>query len=195
MSGFTRDPRYYGDRLVYEALLSKWSRYHRTHCRCGNNWITHHVVPAGFIVVREGSGFVALAGPGLTDGVDETRLTTNALWEAVTGKPGAQDWFESVRIVDRPVQLPAAAAAASRSPSRQRRRASSTNKTEPITAAQLQYLTRLITSVSRERFNAEFAAAINGTTIAPRGEEERTMQAVKRLTKHAARTLITRLRT
>ncbi|MFD3421022.1 hypothetical protein [Streptomyces decoyicus] len=35
MSGFTRDTKYYGDRLVYEPLESKWGRYHATHCRCG----------------------------------------------------------------------------------------------------------------------------------------------------------------
>ncbi|MEV4182914.1 hypothetical protein AB0J28_15915 [Streptosporangium canum] len=35
MSGFTRDTQRYGDKLVYEALGSKWRRYHDTHCRCG----------------------------------------------------------------------------------------------------------------------------------------------------------------
>jgi hypothetical protein len=74
VSGFTRDTRYYGDRLVYEALLSKWSRDH-ARCRCGNNWITHHAEPAGFTVVRKGNGFVALVGPGLTEDVDEAAPT------------------------------------------------------------------------------------------------------------------------
>ena len=31
MSGFTRDTQRYGDKLVYEALGSKWRRYHDTH--------------------------------------------------------------------------------------------------------------------------------------------------------------------
>jgi len=35
MSGFTRDRRRYGDRLVYEALENKWQRYHGRHCGCG----------------------------------------------------------------------------------------------------------------------------------------------------------------
>jgi hypothetical protein len=53
-------------------------------------------------VVREGSGFIALTGPGLTEDVDEARLTTDALWEAVTDEPGGQDWFEPVGPRDRP---------------------------------------------------------------------------------------------
>jgi hypothetical protein len=100
MSGFTRDTKYYGDRLVYEALLSKWGRYHG-HCGCGDDWVTAHAEPAGFTVVREGSGFVALTGPGLTEDVDEMQLTANALWEAVTGEQGSQDWFERVKVIDR----------------------------------------------------------------------------------------------
>jgi hypothetical protein len=32
--------------------------------------------------------------------VEESRLTTNALWEAVTGQPGAQDWYERIHVVD-----------------------------------------------------------------------------------------------
>ncbi|MFI0470165.1 hypothetical protein ACH347_39360 [Saccharopolyspora sp. 5N102] len=32
MSGSTRDTKYYGDRLVYEVLLNKWSRsFRRVH--------------------------------------------------------------------------------------------------------------------------------------------------------------------
>lgn len=34
------------------------------------------------------------------EGVDESALTANALWEAVTGRPG-QGWTESVRVIDR----------------------------------------------------------------------------------------------
>lgn len=100
MSGFTRDTKKYGDRLVYEALTSKWNRYH-ARCECGRDWVTAHAEPAGFTVVRQGSGFVALVGPGLTEGVDEEALTTNALWKAVTGADGTQDWFETVRVLDR----------------------------------------------------------------------------------------------
>ncbi|MGV9778981.1 hypothetical protein [Streptosporangium sp. NPDC003464] len=100
MSGFTRDTQRYGDKLVYEAPGSKWRRYHDTHCRCGLNWVTEHAEPAGFTVVRSGTGWVALIGPGLTEKVDESALTTDALWEAVTGKPGL-GWPESVRVIDR----------------------------------------------------------------------------------------------
>lgn len=39
MSGFTRDTKRYGDKLVYEALGSKWRRYHDGHCGCGLNWL------------------------------------------------------------------------------------------------------------------------------------------------------------
>lgn len=193
MSGFTRDPKYYVDRLVYEALRSKWSRYH-ARCDCGNDWITHHALPAGFTVVREGAGFVALVGPDLTENVDETRLTTNALWEAVTGEPGTQGWFEPAIVIDRGEQAEAERKAENdrlyRPPRRQRAAAA---KSEPITEAQLRYLTTLVTKASKERFDAEFAAAIKGTTIAARTPEEKTMYAVKRLSKGAARKLITGL--
>jgi len=100
MSGFTRGGRY-GDRLVYEALQSKWLRYHR-HCACGKDWVEAHAIPAGFTVVRAGSGWVALIGPGLTEGVDEDKLTANALWEAVTGRPGIQTWYEEVAMLAPP---------------------------------------------------------------------------------------------
>ena len=96
MSGFTRDPRRYGDLLVYEALQTKWARYH-ARCGCGLDWVEAHAIPAGFTVVDEGSGWVALTGPGLTEGVDETKLTANALWAAVTGTPGTQTWYEPIR--------------------------------------------------------------------------------------------------
>lgn len=112
MSGFTRHVKRYGDRLVYEALDSKWRRYHQQHCaglrthrpgwqerNCTGNWLDH-ATAAGFTVVHKGRGFVALTGPGLTEGVDESRLTANALWEAVTGKPGTQTWYESVHVFD-----------------------------------------------------------------------------------------------
>lgn len=186
MSGFTRDTKHYGDRLVYEALRSKWHRYH-THCGCLNNWITHHAEPAGFTVIREGSGFVALTGPGLTDDVDETRLTTNALWVAVTGKPGTQDWYEPVRVIDRSTTADSPARKPAEQGSQTRRRSA---KSDPVTAAQVRYLTSLITKTSKDRFDSEFAAAIKGTSIAARGKREKTLTAVKRLTKPAATKLI-----
>ncbi len=43
---------------------------------------------------------MALVGPGLTEGVDESVLTANALWEAVAGKPG-EGWVETVHVMDR----------------------------------------------------------------------------------------------
>ncbi|WP_330461680.1 hypothetical protein OIB37_35415 [Streptomyces sp. NBC_00820] len=39
---------------------------------------------------RGKTGYYGLVGPRLTEGVDESALTVNALWEAVTGKPGTQ---------------------------------------------------------------------------------------------------------
>ncbi|MEU4332703.1 hypothetical protein [Nonomuraea dietziae] len=105
MSGFTRDTQRYGDKLVYEALGSKWRRYHDTHCGCGLNWVTEHAEPAGFTVVHSGTGWVALTGPGLTEDVDESALTTDALWKAVTGKPST-GWVESVNLVGRSQAAP-----------------------------------------------------------------------------------------
>ncbi|WP_328398206.1 hypothetical protein OHS70_16610 [Streptomyces sp. NBC_00390] len=65
MSGFTRDTKDYGDRLVYEPLESKWGRYHATHCGCGQDWLTVHPVPAGFTVIPRGkTGYYGLVGPG-----------------------------------------------------------------------------------------------------------------------------------
>lgn len=98
MSGFTRNSTHYGDRLVYEALHRTWERHHG-HCQrpeCPGDWL-EHATAAGFEVVRSGNGFVALVGPGLAEGVDETALTTNALWAAVTGTPGSQTWTDRVR--------------------------------------------------------------------------------------------------
>ena len=78
---------------------SKWARYH-ARCGCGQDWVTAHAELAGFTVVRKG-GFVALVGPGLTEGVDEGKLTTNAVWQAVTGTPRRQDWSETVHVFER----------------------------------------------------------------------------------------------
>lgn len=107
MSGFTRGGRY-GDRLVYEALMSRWTRHHDRHCGCGKDWLTEHLPPAGITVVASGYGWAALVGPGLTEGVDEDKLTVNALWEAVTGKPGTQTWFERVQVLTPPPRKPRA---------------------------------------------------------------------------------------
>lgn len=62
VSGFTRAVEVYGDRLVYEALGSKWDRYH-ARCGCGRDWVSAYAESAGFTVVRVGNGFVALVGP------------------------------------------------------------------------------------------------------------------------------------
>ncbi|MBL1101801.1 hypothetical protein [Streptomyces coffeae] len=72
MSGFTRDTKYYGDRLVYEPLERKWAGYHARHCGCGQDWLEAHAVPAGFTVIPRGkTGYYGLVGPGLTEGVDD----------------------------------------------------------------------------------------------------------------------------
>ncbi|MGW6570059.1 hypothetical protein [Streptomyces sp. NPDC054975] len=198
MSGFARDPKYYGDRLVYEPLESKWSRYHNTHCGCGQDWLTAHAIPAGFTVIPRGkTGYYGLVGPGLTEGVDETALTANALWEAVTGKPGTQTWHEQVRVTCRSPEAEAARKAANdayygkiREESAKRQAAS--QKTS-ATAKQLKYLASLAEKVGKERFDAEFAKAVKGTDIALRAPRERTTTASKRLTTAAARKLIAAL--
>ncbi|MFI6416145.1 hypothetical protein ACIBG6_01720 [Streptomyces sp. NPDC050842] len=198
MSGFARDPKYYGDRLVYEPLESKWSRYHATHCGCGQDWLTAHAVPAGFTVIPRGrSGYYGLVGPGLTEGVDETALTANALWEAVTGKPGTQTWHEQVHVTCRTPEAEAARKAANdahygriREESAKRKAAA---QTERATEKQLKYLANLAEKAGKERFDAEFVKAVKGTDIKPRAPRERTATASKRLTKAAARKLIAAL--
>jgi len=108
VSGVARNRKRYGDdRLVYEVLESTWWRYHARHCpgtperECTGDWLDH-AVAAGFTVIRYGRGgrYVALTGPGLTEGVDEAALTANASWEVVTGKPGSQTWTESVTVFE-----------------------------------------------------------------------------------------------
>lgn len=193
MSGFTRDTKRYGDRLVYEALGSKWGRYHGKHCGCGLNWVTAHAEPAGFTVVRQGNGWVALVGPGLTEGVDESTLTTNALWEAITGDPGAQDWYETVRITDRSEAAETTRKAEHDAYWAERRERAEAAKKSPATEAQLKYLNTLVSRVGRERFDAEYNKTVKGTDIAARDANERTQQALRRLTKAAARKLITAL--
>lgn len=191
MSGFARDTKYYGDRLVYEPLESKWSRYHARHCGCGQDWLEAHVIPAGFTVLPRGrTGYYGLAGPGLTEGVDESALTANALWEAVTGQPGAQTWYESVQVTCRSPEAEAARKAENERVYGPRRERAAQAKTEPATPAQLKYLTGLVEQVGKERFDAEFAEVVKGTGIEPRRPRERTATAVKRLTKATARKLI-----
>lgn len=197
MSGFTRDTLHYGDRLVYEALLGKWDRYH-VQCGCRQDWILAHAEPAGFRVARRGSGFVALVGPSLTEGVNENKLTTNALWQAVTGTPGAQDWFDQVRVVPRPESAESAMPEAARKAANKERFAernarAATAGLEPPTEAQLRYLSSLAATVSRERFDDLFAMAVKGSKVPARGPDEKTQQVVERLTKAVARKMISAL--
>ena len=58
----------------------------------------------------------------------------------------------------------------SRQPAGLRRetRADQGNQDGAVSEAQLRYLSSLIIKVSKDRFNAEFTAAIKGTSIAPR---------------------------
>lgn len=195
MSGFVRDTKYYGDRLVYEPLESKWSRYHATHCGCGQDWLTAHAIPAGFTVLPRGrTRYYGLVGPGLTEDVDESALTANALWEAVTGKPGTQTWHEGVQITCRSPESEAKRKAANdeyygRIREESAKRKAAAQKT-PITPAQLKYLTRLVEQLGTKRFDAEYVKAVKGTTIKPRAPRERTATAAKRLTKAAAHKLI-----
>ncbi|MGP3991643.1 hypothetical protein [Streptomyces sp. 3N207] len=192
MSGFTRDTKYYGDQLVYEALGSKWGRYHSTHCGCGRDWVSAHAESAGFTVVRSGRGFVALTGPGLTKGVDESALTVDALWEAVTGKPG-KGRTEQIRIVDRSEKTEDKRKAANDRVYGARRERAAKPRAESAADKQIRYLITLASKVRRDRFDAEFNKAVMDTGVAPRGPDETTQAAVRRLTKAAAHKLITAL--
>lgn len=60
-------------------------------------------------------------------------------------------------------------------------------------AKQIDYLEALAAKTGLERFDTEFAKAIKGTDIAPRGEAETTGRAIARLSRAAARKLITAL--
>ncbi|MEU0256680.1 hypothetical protein ABZ299_30335 [Streptomyces sp. NPDC006184] len=194
MSGFVRDPKYYGDRLVYEPLERKWAGYHAQHCGCGRDWLEAHAVPAGFTVILRGrTGYYGLVGPGLTEGVDEEKLTPDALWEAVTGKPGAQTSYESVHITCRSPDAEAADKAENERIYAPRRERAEKAKTESATEAQVKYLTTLAEKVGKERFDAEFAKVIKGSDIPPRAPRQRCATAAKRLTKARARKLITAL--
>jgi hypothetical protein len=193
MSGFTRDTKYYGDDLVYEALETKWRRHH-DRCGCGEDWVRAHAEPAGFRVLRRRPGFVALVGPGLTEGVDEAALTTNALWEAVVGSPGTQDWFETVHVFPRDASNAGPAASSSTSDYYAARRERVEDaKTAPLTEAQSRYLSTLATKVSRERLDALYTQVTAGTTIDGRRDGEKTATMLARLTRPSARQLISLL--
>ncbi|MFG2600687.1 hypothetical protein [Streptomyces sp. NPDC048462] len=194
MSGFARDPKYYGDRLVYEPLERKWAGYHARHCGCGRDWLEAHAVPAGFTVIPRGkSGYYGLVGPGLTEGVDEEKLTADALWEAVTGKAGTQTWFESVHITCRSPEAEAARKAENERIYAPRRERAEKAKTEKATPKQVEYLTTLAEKLGKERFDDEFAKVIKGSDIEPRTPRQHCATAAKRLTKARARQLITAL--
>ncbi|MEU9865203.1 hypothetical protein AB0D99_30490 [Streptomyces sp. NPDC047971] len=198
MSGFARDPKYYGNRLVYEPLESKWRRYHANHCDCGQDWLTAHAVPAGFTVIARGnSGYYGLVGPGLTEGVDEGALTTNALWEAVTGQPGSQTSHEQVHVTSRSPEAEAARKSANdlhygrvREQSAKRKAAA---KAEPATEKQVRYLVALAEKAGLPEFDAAYTRATKGTGITPRKPREKAATACKRLTKAAAAALISDL--
>jgi hypothetical protein len=65
---------------MYEPLERKRAGYHARHCGCGRDWLEAHAVPAGFTVIPRGKTvYYGLVGPGLTEGVDEEKLTANAL--------------------------------------------------------------------------------------------------------------------
>jgi len=196
MSGFTRDPLHYGEHLVYEALVSRWSRYHQR-CGCGRDWVAAHAVPAGLTVVRKGNGFVALTGPGLTEDVDESRLTSDVLWRAVTGTEAQQEWSEPVRVIDRPVlsaEQEQQRKTANRARYAEQRRRSAQAQVEPLTGPQRAYLENLVANVSRERFDDAVTQAIEGSSVAVPFPGEKTLDVIERLTKATARELITALK-
>ncbi len=120
-------------------------------------------------------------------------INAAALWEAVTGKPGTQTWYESVHVTCRSPESEAARKEHYEqiyAPAQERRKQA---KTKPATEAQVRYLTTLAERVGKERFDAEYAKAIKGSDIAPRAPRQRCATAAKRLTKTRARKLITAL--
>ncbi|WP_222122361.1 hypothetical protein [Prescottella equi] len=120
-------------------------------------------------------------------------MTVNALWEAVTGTPGTQDWYDTVRTVDRSEAAEAERKATNKAVHAERRERAAKAKAESASEKQLKYLASLVAKAGRERFDAEFDKAVKGTGIAPRGADERTQVALGRLSKAAARKLITAL--
>ncbi|MGI5287715.1 hypothetical protein ACQEVF_30865 [Nonomuraea polychroma] len=156
--------------------------------RCGDVGIHARHRPDSPWCAPAPAGF-ALTGPGLTEDVDESALTTDALWKAVTGKPGT-GWVESVKVVDRSQAAPKDRKVTPADATAGRERPTKAAP-EPATDKQLKYLTTLVGKVGRERFDAAFNSVVQGTEIAPRGTDEKTGQALRRLTKAAARKLIT----
>ncbi len=89
VSGFTTGGRY-GSRTVYELTSTQGSYWHgpcrRPGCQGGQltELVSVHLQPAGFEVVRDGGGYVALVGPGIDD------HDTDPLYAAVSGRPGTR---------------------------------------------------------------------------------------------------------
>ncbi|MFD5593960.1 hypothetical protein [Streptomyces griseorubiginosus] len=100
--------------------------------------------------------------------MDEEKLTTDVLWEAVTGKPGCQSWYESVRITCRSPEAEAARKAENERIYGPRRERGKKAETERASEAHVKYLTALAEKVGKQRFDAEFAKVIKGSDIAPR---------------------------
>ncbi|MFE4579513.1 hypothetical protein [Streptomyces chartreusis] len=90
----------------------------------------------------------------------------------MTGEPDTQTWYEQAHITCRSPQAEAARKASHDEYYGRIRDESAKRKTvaqkTPITDVQLKYLTRLIEQLGIERFDAEYAKAIKGTTIKPR---------------------------
>lgn len=81
--------------------------------------------------------------------MDEEKLTADALWEAVTGKPGTQTWYESVHITWRSPEAEAARKAENERIYAPRRERAEKAKTERATEAQVKYLTTLAEKVGK----------------------------------------------
>ncbi|WP_063062637.1 hypothetical protein [Nocardia sienata] len=111
----------------------------------------------------------------------------------MTGKPGTQDWFEQVQVIDRGPEAQAARKAARDAHYAELKERSARAEVEPVTVKQVDYLKALAAKASPERFEAEFAKATKGTDIDPLAEGETPGRAVRRLSRAAARRLITAL--
>ena len=171
---------------MYELLESTWRRYHAHHCGCDQDWLSAHAEPAGFTVVRDGGGFLALIGPDLTEGVNESALTTDALWLAVTGKAGGGR-IAPVHTVDRSAAAEAQRKADNDAHYQAVRKRAAAAKVEPASAAQIRYLDNLAARVSRDQLQIEYGRAVKGAGIAPLESHDEPGPALARLTKAAAR--------
>jgi hypothetical protein len=159
---------------------------------CEEDRLSAHAEPAGFMVVRDGGGFVALTGPGLTEGVNESPLTTDALWLVVTGKPGEGGSSPSTPSTAVPPQRPCATPTTTPT-TRSCGSEPPGPKIEPASAAQTRYLDNLTARVSRDQLQTEYDRAVKGTGIAPLQTNEEPGPALRQLTKAAARRLNTAL--